>query len=73
MRLTVWALVVIAGLAGFFIKNAAYFRRGAPSVSARFDYWQAAVRTGDPELYKAYADAVNQRAPSALRDFCARR
>ena len=29
---------------------------------------QAAVRTGDPALYRRYADAVDQRAPSALRD-----
>ena len=29
---------------------------------------QAAVRTGDVNLYKTYADAVNNRAPSALRD-----
>ena len=29
---------------------------------------QAAVRTGDHALYRRYADAVNGRAPSALRD-----
>jgi len=29
---------------------------------------QAAVRTGDVQLYQKYADAVNNRAPSALRD-----
>ncbi len=29
---------------------------------------QAAVRTGDRALYRVYADAVNQRAPSTLRD-----
>jgi glutamate synthase (NADPH/NADH) large chain len=29
---------------------------------------QAAVRTGDSALYARYADAVDQRAPSALRD-----
>jgi len=29
---------------------------------------QAAVRTGDVKLYTKYADAVNNRAPSALRD-----
>lgn len=39
------AVVVVAGLAGFFIKYAPYFRRGAPSVSARMDYWNAALRT----------------------------
>ena len=29
---------------------------------------QLAVRTGDAKLYKKYADAVNGRAPAALRD-----
>ena len=29
---------------------------------------QAAVRTGDVALYRQYADAVNNRAPSTLRD-----
>jgi len=32
---------------------------------------QAAVRTGDVALYRQYADAVNTRAPSALRDLLA--
>jgi glutamate synthase (NADPH/NADH) large chain len=32
---------------------------------------QAAVRTGDSALYARYADAVDQRAPSALRDLLA--
>ncbi len=33
------------GLFGFFLKYEDYFRRGATSTSARFDYWSAAVRT----------------------------
>jgi O-antigen ligase len=37
--------VVVAGLAGFALKYAGYFERKATSVSARFDYWQAAVQT----------------------------
>ncbi len=37
--------VIIVGLAGFFFKYSAYFHRGAPSVSARFEYWRAATRT----------------------------
>jgi hypothetical protein len=36
---------VVAGLAGFALKYAGYFERKATSVSARFDYWQAAVQT----------------------------
>ena len=38
-------LVVVGGLLGFGLKNAEFFRKGATSVSARVDYWQAAVAT----------------------------
>jgi O-antigen ligase len=44
-KLALVALVLVAGLAGFGLKYARFFRQGATSVSARFDYWQAAVRT----------------------------
>ena len=37
--------VLLAGLAGFFWRYAAFFQKGATSVSARFDYWRAAVQT----------------------------
>jgi hypothetical protein len=39
------SLVLLAGLAGFFWKYSAFFKKGATSVSARFDYWQAALQT----------------------------
>jgi hypothetical protein len=35
--------VLVLGLAGFFARHLGYFHRGATSVSARFDYWRAAV------------------------------
>lgn len=41
------AAVLVLGLAGFFIKYAGYFKKGATSVEARRDYWQAALRTVD--------------------------
>jgi O-antigen ligase len=46
------ALLLVAGLAGFFIKYAGFFERGATSVGARFDYWRAAVQiaAGHPVL-----------------------
>jgi O-Antigen ligase len=46
-RLKVGAVVAIAllGLGGFMVKYGAYFKRGAPSVGARFDYWSAAWQT----------------------------
>jgi len=37
--------VLVVGVAGFFLKYAGFFQRGATSVSARFDYWRAAVQT----------------------------
>lgn len=33
------------GLASFFMRYAGFFQKGATSVSARFDYWDAALRT----------------------------
>ena len=38
------AAVLLAGLAGFFWEHAAFFQKGATSVSARFDYWRAALQ-----------------------------
>jgi len=37
--------VLSAGLAGFFWKYSGFFQKGATSVSARFDYWRAAIQT----------------------------
>ena len=37
--------VLLAGLGGFFLRHAGFFQKGATSVSARFDYWRAAVQT----------------------------
>lgn len=37
--------VLVCGLAGFGLKYAGFFRRGATSVTARFDYWRAAAQT----------------------------
>lgn len=44
-KAAVICVVVVGGLAGFGLKYASFFRKGATSVSARFDYWQAAVAT----------------------------
>ena len=37
--------VVVCGLAGFLVRYSGYFRQGATSAGARFDYWRAAVQT----------------------------
>jgi O-antigen ligase/polysaccharide polymerase Wzy-like membrane protein len=42
-KLLIAGVILIFGLAGFFLKHAAFFQRGATSVSARVDYWQAAL------------------------------
>jgi O-antigen ligase len=39
------AALLLLGLTGFFLKYAKFFQKGATSVSARFDYWSAAVQT----------------------------
>lgn len=45
LKLAVVGMILLAGLAGFFVKFSGYFHRGAPSVSARFVYWQAGLHT----------------------------
>ena len=42
-------MLVVLGLAGFFWRYAGFFQRGATSVSARFDYWSAAIKTAVKE------------------------
>lgn len=44
-KLILVGVVLIGGLVGFGVKYAAFFRKGATSVGARFDYWRAAVKT----------------------------
>jgi len=45
IKVTIIAILLIIGLAGFWWKHSAFFERGATSVSARFDYWRAALET----------------------------
>ncbi len=40
---------LLAGITGFFWKYASFFQKGATSVSARMDYWQAAIRIAKVE------------------------
>jgi O-antigen ligase len=44
-KITLLAVALVLGLSGFVWKNAGFFRKGAPSVSARIDYWHAGFRT----------------------------
>jgi O-antigen ligase len=45
LKLALVTGVLLAGLAGFFWRHSVFFQKGATSVSARFDYWRAAVQT----------------------------
>ena len=45
LKTAIVAVVLIGGLAAFFLRFNSYFQKGATSVSARFDYWTAAVET----------------------------
>ena len=45
IKITLVSVVLVGGLTGFFWKYATFFHKGATSVVARFDYWEAAVRT----------------------------
>jgi O-antigen ligase len=45
LKIALVGLILIIGLSGFILKYSSYFKKGATSVSARFDYWRAAVQT----------------------------
>ncbi len=45
LKVVLLATALLAGLGGFFWRHSAFFEKGATSVSARFDYWRAAVQT----------------------------
>lgn len=47
VKLILVAVVLMVGLAGFFAKYAGFFQRGATSVVARFDYWEAAFKIAE--------------------------
>ena len=44
-KIVIITVVLAIGLSGFFWKYSGFFKKGATSVSARFDYWQAALQT----------------------------
>jgi O-antigen ligase len=44
-KIVLIAAVLLGGLTGFFWKYSGFFQKGATSVSARFDYWRAALQT----------------------------
>jgi O-antigen ligase len=45
LKIMLVSVILVFGLAGFFWRYATFFKKGATSVSARFDYWRAALDT----------------------------
>jgi len=64
LKVTIVVVLVVCGVSGFAWKYADFFKKGATSVGARFDYWRAAVEvakenpllgTGPGTFAKPYA------------------
>jgi hypothetical protein len=45
VKVALISAILVLGLAGFFARYLGFFQKGATSVSARFDYWRAAIQT----------------------------
>ena len=51
LKIGLASAAMVIGLAGFVVKYADYFDKGATSVGARFGYWSAAVKTAAEEPF----------------------
>ena len=51
LKIGLASTAMVIGLAGFTVKYADYFDKGAKSVRARFGYWSAAVKTAAEEPF----------------------
>jgi O-antigen ligase len=52
LKIALVLFVLLGGLSGFVVKYMGFFKKGATSVSARFDYWEAAVHiTGEHPVF----------------------
>ena len=81
LKIGVVAGLCLAGLTGFFVRYQKFFERGATSVSARYDYWRAAIHvvgehpglgTGPGTFSKNYArlkSSESEMARLAHNDF----
>ncbi len=45
LKVVIVCVVLVGGLTGFGLRYAGFFKKGATSVVARFDYWHAALKT----------------------------
>jgi O-antigen ligase len=44
LKVAIVSLLLVAGVAGFAVRYLGFFKRGAPSVVERFNYWDAAAQ-----------------------------
>ena len=51
LKIGLASAAMVIGLAGFAVKYADYFDKGATSIGARFGYWSAAVKTAAEEPF----------------------
>ena len=71
LKIGLASTAMVIGLAGFTVKYADYFDKGAKSVEARFGYWSAAVKTAAEEPFLGSGPGTFQvaykrhRAPEA--------
>lgn len=47
VKLGILGVILVTGMVGFGLKYHSFFRKGATSVVARFDYWSAALETAN--------------------------
>ncbi len=59
--------ILVVGLAGFFMRYARFFQRGATSVGARFDYWRAAADTAKSNAFYGTGPGTFSRAYQRIK------
>ena len=68
LKIGLASAAMVIGLAGFAVKYADYFDKGATSVGARFGYWSAAVKTAAEEPFLGSGPGTFQVAYKRHRD-----
>ncbi|KAB2671610.1 MAG: O-antigen ligase family protein [Verrucomicrobia bacterium] len=66
-RVAIVALLVVAGLVIFGARFSGYFSRGATSISARMDYWRAALQTSRDHPLAGTGPGTFQRPYARLK------
>jgi len=66
-KVAVLTLLAVTGLTVFAVRHASFFQRGAPSVAARIDYWEAAWRTAREHPWLGTGPGTFQRPYERLK------